>query len=129
MKVILQEADKPTANNRIYTKELLQKIAADYTEQYVKHGRGLVVDRIPEDLNVYLNHVVATVKEIKVEDNKLVADIQHLEIDRAKVICALVESGRVECRLSGVGSVTQQPDGTYLVGDDYQLCNIFLAEQ
>ncbi len=118
---IVQVADKPNKNNRIYPEKLLQKICDE--------NRGLVEGRslfgiigFPEN-NVIgfgeISHVVTKLFMGYCQDSAhMVADIEILNTPYGKLLQNIIESGtKVSFRLCGVGSI-DITKGTTVSGSD-----------
>jgi hypothetical protein len=124
IKAILQEGNKPNKNNRIYPPELLKREADKYKELYVKENRALVT----QNATFNLKEVVGQVKDISMEGDKLVIEVEMLNVPGAKEMWQLLEEGKMFLRMSGIGSMTRQEDGNYVMNNDYQLENIFFTD-
>jgi hypothetical protein len=127
MKYILQQADIPNRNGRIYPKHLLEKEIKHWNDTYVKERRAFVSK---ECGFINLKDIVGLITEMKMEDNKVVIDVECLSgIPNADEIFKLVEQGKLFPRMSGLGTLIEQSDGTKVVGDDYELISIFLTDK
>ena len=124
-KCILQSSDVINKNNRIYPKHILEKVCREWDSKYIKEDIAFI--SLPnEEMN--LTNIVCKITEIKMEDNNLTIDVEVFPtIANSQTIIEGIRDGHLHCRMSGIGTVTKQPDGTNVVGDDYELCSIFVT--
>ena len=66
--------------------------------------------------------------EIIVVDNTVMADVEFLNVPEAKIFETALYSGKLHLRTAGIGSIHKQDNGTYTVGEDYQLTSCFLTD-
>jgi len=135
MKIKIQQADVPNKNNRIYPKHLLEKISEEWTKTFIVERRAFVCKKsiIDSDNNccgcVNLKDVVGIVKNIGVEDDWLIADVECLpDIPSAKKLFLLLENGYASVRMSGISSLNISQNGNYVVADDYELISLIITE-
>ena len=128
MKIPILILDTPTKNNRIYTKAIMEKAIEKYRQDFITEQRSFVVKTIPEDETVNLLNAVGIIKEISIEDNKVVVDVEFLPaLPDAPIIEEALKTGKLHLRSSGIGSMHQQPDGTYKINDDYEFICCFVT--
>ena len=128
MKIPLLTLDKPNANGRIYPKEVIEKALQKYRDEYVIKTRAFVTKKPPESPTVNLLDTVGVIKEIIVVDNTVMADVEFLNVPEAKIFETALYSGKLHLRTAGIGSIHKQDNGTYTVGEDYQLTSCFLTD-
>lgn len=125
MKVNLLELDKPNLNNRIYPREIMEKAIKKYEEKYIKNGKSFIFSNIPTEIdNNDLKHVVGKVNSIRVEDNKIVAEVEKL--NDADNFYPLIEQGKLNVRTSGIGTIIKQSTGIFII-KDYELKSMFIT--
>ena len=86
-----------------------------------KKDRAFVCNNPPRSENINLLDVIGKVTHIEMDDYTVTADIEKLNVNDSANLWPLIESGKLSIRLSGMGSLTQQIDGTFLVNNDYKL--------
>ena len=130
MKVKILEFDKPNLNNRIYPREVMEKAIKKYEEEYIKNNRAFIFSNIPTEIdNDDLRHIIGRVNSIKTENDKVVVEIEKLNVNNADEFWPLIEQGKMSVRTSGIGTITKQSDGTWIIGSDYQLTTMFLTTE
>jgi hypothetical protein len=118
---LMQEAEKPNGNNRIYRKETLIREVSNY-KKLVKEKRSLGELDHPDTSVVQLEKCSHLVTEIWMEGNKVMGKIKVLtETPMGKILAGLVREG-VSLGISsrGQGSVSEK-NGITEVDDDFQL--------
>ena len=81
----------------------------------------------PKSHSVDLTDVIGKVIYMNIENCMVVAEIEKLDTNNSDDFWPLIEKGIMFVRQSGMGSLTQQIDGTFLVNNDYQLISLFLT--
>ena len=127
MKVEVLEVDKPNHNQRLYPQQVLQKALEKYIKEQVEERRAFVCKKQPEDTTVNLMDVIGLVTDIRVQDDKVVAEIEKLNTKDADEYWPLIESGQFSVRTSGIGSLRDGPDGTRVICEDYELTSFFIT--
>ena len=129
MKVKVQEADIANLNRRIYPKAVLEREAKKWMSGWINENRAFVSRNPPEEGLTLLSDIVCTIKSLEMENSVLVADLEKLptDINGSDQIWELLILEKLHPRIAGIGSIELQPDGTYLVGDDFELTSIFLT--
>lgn len=125
MKLEILTLDKPNKNNRIYPREVMKREMERYRKVFIRENRALIVNKIPESSTVNLKDVVAVVKQARIKRNKVVVEVEFF----SDLYKQLVESGALSLRTSGVGTLIKQKDGTYKVGNDYELICCFITDK
>lgn len=130
MKIKLLEVNKPNKNNRIYPRNVMEKAMEKYKKDFIDEKRAFVVKQLPIDTMVNLIDVVGLVKEIYIEDlnNVLMVEVEKLNVNGFNEVWKLLEEGKIFIRTSGIGSIDKQPDGTYIIGNDYELVCLFFTD-
>ena len=127
MKVEIQVVNRPNKNNRIYPTKVLEKAIKDYTNEFIKEDRAFVCKTEPKSHSVDLTDVIGKVTYMDIENCMVVAEIEKLDANNSDDFWPLIEQGIMFVRQSGMGSLIQQIDGTFLVNNDYQLISLFLT--
>lgn len=75
--VILESLGTPNLNNHVYTKECIEKVIASIKEPL------LIIRGIPSNIDfcVNLTDVCGVVENIRIEDDRLIAEVEALEIN------------------------------------------------
>jgi len=121
MKVKLHEVNKPNRNKRIYPEHVFRKAIEKYTKD-IEEGKAFVCNYTPENCTakVDLNAVIGKVTHMEIENHILIAEIEKLNVNNSDEIWPLIEQGKLFVTIAGVGILTEQIDGTYIVGDNYE---------
>lgn len=131
MKIEIQKADKPNKNNHVYPRATLEKIATDYTKNFVSERRAFICKNSPNSNDggcMNLKDIVGLITEIKVEDNNLVAEVEPIpNIPDSLTMLNLLKEGLIFPVLSGIGTLKDMPDGTKQITNDYELVSVFLT--
>jgi len=130
MKVPLLTLDKPNKNGRIYPREVWEKAVAKYKEEFIDMNRSIVTNKIPESAAVNLEDTVGIVTEIKTEGDTAFANVEFFpKMTGAQMAETGLKSGYLSLRTHGIGSIKKQEDGTYVIGEDYELISCFLTNE
>ncbi len=124
MKHPILTVDKPNKNNRIYPREIIKRELKKYRKVFIKENRALVVNKQPETSSINLQDVIGVVEKINIKDDKVFVRVEFF----SDFYRQLVEDGKLFLRTSGMATLTKQPDGTYMVGDDYEMICCFLTD-
>jgi hypothetical protein len=96
--------DELNSNNRIYTRKLVEKIVEDQKEIYF----GMI--GMPTDHNATVDFLKVShaCDNLRIEDDKLIADVKILDTPEGKVLKQLVESVPSGAfRIAGYGTFVQ----------------------
>jgi hypothetical protein len=111
-------ADMPNKNNRIYPRSVLEKIVNDFDNESDNLGQL----GTPDDWNsTHIEEASHVVKNLRIEGNKLVADIQIMDTPAGKRLSNLIEGK--DFRPRGTGSL-ETKNGVHVIQDDYKLISI-----
>lgn len=72
------EADKPTRNDRIYSKECMSKMVEMINEQ-ASQGKMWVTNSLPEGPETPLHDICMNVKKASLEDDKIKIDVKYFK--------------------------------------------------
>lgn len=107
-KSVLIVADVPTANGRIYPREILGKAVADYKAKWVDQKRALGHTGKETATNPYVKaeHVSHQIIDIGFEENNLVGKYKILDTPCGAILKKVIEVGvPLHAFLCGVGSL------------------------
>lgn len=126
---IMQRADTPNQNKRIYSRRLLTREMENF-EKAVRESRALGECDHPETSTVSLKNVSHIVREAWWDDNKVMGRVEILPTPAGKIIETLIESGvTVGISSRGVGSTSKNESGHDLVQDDFTLVTFDLVAE
>tara|TARA_Y100000004_G_scaffold192222_1_gene252406 strand:+ start:468 stop:1133 length:666 start_codon:yes stop_codon:yes gene_type:complete len=120
---ILQRAGAPNQNERVYPKELLEREAAKYKENFIKENRALGELDHPESSVVNLKNVSHNVRDLWWDGNDLMGKVEILSTPAGNILKTLLGQGiTVGISSRGMGSVKESANGdTVEVQDDFEL--------
>tara|TARA_A100001515_G_C4573086_1_gene210413 strand:- start:118 stop:720 length:603 start_codon:yes stop_codon:yes gene_type:complete len=121
MKGIIQKAQQPNANNRIYPRPILEREDAKYQE-LIKERRALGELDHPDSPIVQLENVSHVVTETLWEGDNLIGTIEVLDTPKGQILEKLI--GRdIKLGISsrGLGSTSRTNEGYDKVEDDFNL--------
>ena len=126
---LMQEAEKPNGNGRVYPAPILEREIKNY-QKLVKEKRALGELDHPDDSVINLKNASHMVTNIWMEGNKVRGTVKVLPTPAGDILRNLVEGG---CQLGissrGLGSVRENMNGGVIVEDDFQLiCFDFVSE-
>lgn len=119
---IMQRADVPNHNKRIYPRRLLTREMENFSKS-IRENRALGECDHPETSTVSLMNSSHVIREAWWDGNTVMGKIEILSTPAGKVIETLIESGiTVGISSRGVGSTTKnESTGTDMVEDDFTL--------
>ena len=121
VKGILQRAEAPNKNERVYPKEILMREAKKY-ETLIKERRALGELDHPESSVINLKNVSHNVREIHWEGNDLMGTVEILPTPSGNILKELLKAGiLLGISSRGMGSVEPRNNGGVTVGDDFEL--------
>jgi hypothetical protein len=121
MKGVVQKAQAPNANNRIYPKPILEREDAKYQE-LISERRSLGELDHPDSPIVQLENVSHLVTETKWDGNDLIGTVEVLDTPKGQILEKLI--GRdIKLGISsrGLGSTSRTNEGYDMVEDDFSL--------
>jgi len=130
MKLKIQEAGIPTLNRRIYPKAVLEREVKKWSDGWIKENRAFVSKNPPEEGMTRLSDIACVIKKLYMEDNTLFAELEKLanDVNGSDMIWEMLIANKLHPRIAGIGTTELQPDGTFIVGDDFELTAIFLTD-
>ena len=120
MKFKVQDIDIPNKNGRIYSAPVLQRAIEKFNTIYIKENRAFLCGHRPGLEEYSLSDIIGMVRFIGIENNKVMADVEKLNINDMEELWGLLEQDKLSIRMSGVGTLIRQLDGNYFV-EDYEL--------
>jgi len=117
---VMQRCDEKNGNGRVYPGKILRREVQNYMN-IVKENRACGELDHPEDSVVNLKNASHMVTDLWWDGNDLYGKIKVLSTPAGKILQALIND-KVKLGISsrGLGSVSQEPQGT-MVDDDFQL--------
>lgn len=126
---IMQKADTPNGNGRVYPYKVLQREVQNY-QKLVKERRALGELDHPEDSVINLKNASHMVTDIWWDGQSVMGKVKVLNTPSGRILQDLVSSG-VTLGISsrGLGSVHESANGAAVVEEDFQLiCFDFVSE-
>ena len=121
VKGVLQRAEAPNQNERVYPKSILMREAKKY-ETLIKERRALGELDHPDSSVINLKNVSHNVREIHWEGNDLVGTVEILPTPSGNILKELLKAGiLLGISSRGMGSVEPRNGGGVTVGDDFEL--------
>ena len=119
---ILQRANAPNQNNRVYPKQILMREAQKY-QQLIKERRAMGELDHPESSVVNLQNVSHNITEMHWEGKNLVGTVEVLGTPSGNILTELFKAGiKLGISSRGMGSVEPLKEGDgQQVGDDFEL--------
>tara|TARA_R110002124_G_scaffold116400_9_gene272921 strand:+ start:73394 stop:74011 length:618 start_codon:yes stop_codon:yes gene_type:complete len=126
---LMQEAEKPNGNGRVYPAPVLEREIKNY-QKLVKERRALGELDHPDDSVINLKNASHMVTNIWMDGNQVKGTVKVLPTPAGDILKNLVQGG---CQLGissrGLGSVRENMSGGVIVEDDFQLiCFDFVSE-
>ena len=123
VKGILQRAGAKNQNGRIYPKEILEREANKYNENFIKERRALGELDHPDSSVVNLKNVSHNVTKVMWDGDDLVGEVEVLPTPSGNILKELFASGiRLGISSRGMGSVKKNVyESADEVQDDFEL--------
>ena len=121
VKGVLQRAEAPNQNERVYPKQILMREAKKY-EVLIKERRALGELDHPESSVINLKNVSHNIREIHWDGNDLMGTVEILPTPSGNILKELLKAGiLLGISSRGMGSVSQRRGGGVQVGEDFEL--------
>ena len=121
VKGVLQRAEAPNQNERVYHKQILMREAKKY-ETLIKERRALGELDHPESSVINLKNVSHNIREIHWDGNDLMGTVEILPTPSGNILKELLKAGiLLGISSRGMGSVSQRRGGGVEVGEDFEL--------
>ena len=119
---VIQRAEAPNQNERVYPKEILMREIQKYQEGPIKERRALGELDHPESSVINLQNVSHNIVEIKVKGNDVYGTFEILSTPAGNILKELFRNNiTVGVSSRGMGSVQESGNGTVEVQDDFEL--------
>ena len=119
---VMQRATAENQNGRVYSKELLQREAKKYMEEFVKRGNAFGELDHPETPVVSLKNASHIVKDLYWKGNDLMGKVELLNTPAGNIVKEIIKAGHtIGISSRGTGSVQQTNEGTLEVQPDFEL--------
>lgn len=106
VKVQLMKVGTPSANGRVYSKEAMEEAIKNFNESSIKGGTLGQVGDLSHPVNMKdLSHVF---ENVRIEDDKVLADMKILDTPQGQNVQALLESN-VKLALAPRLAIDEQP--------------------
>ena len=122
VKGILQRAEAENQNGRVYKKEILEREAKKYVDEFVKNGNAFGELDHPESPVVSLKNASHIVKELYWKGDDLMGKVELLNTPAGNIVKEIIKAGHtIGISSRGTGSVQQTNEGTLEVQPDFEL--------
>jgi len=119
---VMQRASAENQNGRVYNKELLEREAQKYVNEFVKKGNAFGELDHPESPVVSLKNASHIVKELYWKGDDLMGKVELLNTPAGNIVKEIIKAGHtIGISSRGTGSVQQTNEGHLEVQDDFEL--------
>lgn len=119
--IFLQAAIK-NRNGRIYPMEVMETEVNRYVKEYVVHNRAFGELNHPDNPSINLDRASHLIKDLRKEGTNFIGKAKVMETPMGKIVKALMdEDAKLGVSSRGMGSISEEADGTQIVQDDFQL--------
>ena len=119
---VMQRASSENQNGRIYRKEILQREAKKYMDEFVKRGNAFGELDHPESPVVSLKNASHIVKDLYWKGDDLMGKVELLNTPAGNIVKEIIKAGHtIGISSRGTGSVQQTNEGHLEVQDDFEL--------
>ena len=119
---IMQRAVAKNQNGRTYSKDILEREAEKYINEFVKNGNAFGELDHPESPIVSLKNASHIVKELWWKGNDLMGRVELLNTPAGNIVKEIIKAGHtIGISSRGTGSVQQTNEGTLEVQPDFEL--------
>lgn len=127
MKTKVLKLNEPNYDGRFYSGELIESVIKKIVPEIEKNR--VFVTYTPPSTNgwVPIHSVAGIVKELYIDKNNLIADIEFINTPNALHAEIAVQKGISHVRTAGLGSI-KTIDGIVYVQEDYELICCFLTD-
>jgi hypothetical protein len=122
VKGVLQRADAKNHNQRVYSYPVLMRESEKYSKEFVTDRRAMGELDHPDSSVVNLKNVSHIVTEMHWDGKDLIGSCEILPTPSGNILKELFRSGvKLGISSRGLGSVEENPDGTIMVQEDFEL--------
>ena len=119
---VFMQANVKNRNGRLYPKEILQKEAKRYEQNYIKQNRAFGELGHPEGPTVNLERVSHMIQELKEDGNNFIGRAKIMDTPYGKIVKNLIDEGaRLGVSSRGMGSLKPMGRNCSQVQDDFYL--------
>ena len=119
---VMQRASSENQNGRIYRKEILQREAKKYMDEFVKRGNAFGELDHPESPVVSLKNASHIVKDLYWKGDDLMGRVELLNTPAGNIVKEIIKAGHtIGISSRGTGSVQQTNEGYLEVQSDFEL--------
>jgi len=119
---VMQRAKAQNQNGRVYKKEILEREAKKYMEEFVKNGNAFGELDHPETPVVSLKNASHVVKDLWWKGDDLMGRVELLNTPAGNIVKEIIKAGHtIGISSRGTGSVHQTNEGTLEVQPDFDL--------
>ena len=119
---VFMQANVKNRNGRLYPKEILQKEAKRYNQNYIKQNRAFGELGHPEGPTVNLERVSHLIQELKEDGDNYVGRAKIMDTPYGKIVKNLIDEGaRLGVSSRGMGSLRPVGRNCSHVQDDFYL--------
>ena len=119
---VFMQANVKNRNGRLYPKEILQKEAKRYEQNYIKQNRAFGELGHPEGPTVNLERVSHMIQELKEDGDNYVGRAKIMDTPYGKIVKNLIDEGaRLGVSSRGMGSLKPVGSNCSHVQDDFYL--------
>ena len=119
---VMQRASAENQNGRVYKKEILEREAKKYVDEFVNRGNAFGELDHPESPVVSLKNASHIVKELYWKGDDLMGKVELLNTPAGNIVKEIIKAGHtIGISSRGTGSVEQTNEGTLEVQPDFEL--------
>ena len=119
---VMQRASAENQNGRVYKKEILEREAKKYVDEFVNRGNAFGELDHPESPVVSLKNASHIVKELYWKGDDLMGKVELLNTPAGNIVKEIIKAGHtIGISSRGTGSVQQTNEGTLEVQPDFEL--------
>ena len=119
---VMQRASAENQNGRVYKKEILEREAKKYMEDFVKRGNAFGELDHPESPVVSLKNASHIVKDLYWKGDDLMGKVELLNTPAGNIVKEIIKAGHtIGISSRGTGSVQQTNEGQLEVQPDFEL--------
>jgi hypothetical protein len=119
---VMQRASAENQNGRVYKKEILEREAKKYMDEFVKRGNAFGELDHPESPVVSLKNASHIVKDLYWKGDDLMGKVELLNTPAGNIVKEIIKAGHtIGISSRGTGSVQQTNEGQLEVQPDFEL--------
>ena len=119
---VMQRASAENQNGRVYKKEILERDAKKYMDEFVKRGNAFGELDHPESPVVSLKNASHIVKDLYWKGDDLMGKVELLNTPAGNIVKEIIKAGHtIGISSRGTGSVQQTNEGQLEVQPDFEL--------